>query len=335
MCLCIRILFRVLREFGMEVNEAKSQLLLDIRGSEGKAWVTAHTRRTTKGEFLVIPGDHSEGPLWLPRTRRIKYLGIVLSFRRFEDQTLQWRLQCAETQRMRLIRVLHGQHCLQQVHRLSLWRACVFSSITYSLHVIGVSRAGASLLQARIAKHLRAILGQPVHLSRTTNAEVYEQAGILHPISYLLQRCLVYQTQHAQSQDPMMTSTVHVEWLDGVNASLTSLQPTSHSHSADVCHKGIETRPQEGAAPGDLLVTSRGDLPARFMCPECLLCFATLSDLKGHWRRHHDTQFPKRTDVSRGAYGLNGLPTCRFCKQDLSSWAYLEKHISEQRCVAP
>ena len=142
----------------MEVNEAMSQLLLDIRGSEGKAWVTAHTRRTTKGEFLVIPGDHSEGPLWLPRTRRIKYLGIVLSFRRFEDQTLQWRLQCAETQRMRLIRVLHGQHWLQQVHRLSLWRACVFSSITYSLHVIGVSRAGASLLQARIAKHLRAIL---------------------------------------------------------------------------------------------------------------------------------------------------------------------------------
>ena len=185
-----------------------------------------------------------------------------------------------------------------------------------------------------IAKHLRAILGQPVHLSRTTNAEVYEQAGILHPISYLLQRCLVYQTQHAQSQDPMMTSTVHVEWLDGVNASLTSLQPTSHSHSADVCHKGIETRPQEGAAPGDLLVTSRGDLPARFMCPECLLCFATLSDLKGHWRRHHDTPFPKRTDVSRGAYGLNGLPTCRFCKQHLSSWAYLEKHISEQRCEA-
>ena len=131
-----------------------------------------------------------------------------------------------------------------------------------------------------------------------------------------------------------MTSTVHVEWLDGVNASLTSLQPTSHSHSADVCHKGIEARPQEGAAPGDLLVTSRGDLPARFMCPECLLCFATLSDLKGHWRRHHDTPFPKRTDVSRGAYGLNGLPTCRFCKQDLRSWAYLEKHISEQRCEA-
>ena len=92
--------------------------------------------------------------------------------------------------------------------------------------------------------------------------------------------------------------------------------------------------PLEGAALDELVPTSKGQQPARFVCPECLLCFPSLTNLKGHWRSQHGDPFPVRTDFSRGAFGLNGLPTCKFCRQDFSTWAYLEKHITLQRCEA-
>ena len=81
------------------VNAGKSQLLLALRGPDGKLCLKHHLKRTPQGTFVRIPEDAHTEELLLPLVTQIKYLGVVMSFR-FEDLALQKRLQCAELQRV-------------------------------------------------------------------------------------------------------------------------------------------------------------------------------------------------------------------------------------------
>ena len=331
MCVCIGALFQTLREFGMEINAQKSQFLIELRGRNAKQWLRRHTRHTKIGTCVVIPMPNGTEEL-LPVVSRIQYLGTMLSYGRFEDENLKHRISCAELQRHRLIRFLHGKHCLGQQHRLSLWRTCVWPSISYSLAVVGLSSKGVTMLSVTFFKHLRAILRMPAHLTGTSNMQILEQVKLLNPVLQLQQTALELQVKTGCSWDCMMTNQVNIKWLDRLNA-----QYTQHSQNLKAQHMDMATGtslPQTGDVYGNEVVTKKGIRTADFVCGTCLLSFPTLSALKRHNTISHGQQVPNRQDFSRHKFGHLGMPTCHFCRREFQSWSHLERHIQLNNCEA-
>ena len=132
-CRQIKLLFQLLKDVGMEVNTAKSGLLLKLQGRVAKAWLRHHVRHHRQGSTINVgtPTD----PIELPLVSCITYLGIRLSYGGFELQTCQWRIRAAKQVRQRLVRLLHSSG-LRVSLRLKLYNACVRSSLCYGQHAI-------------------------------------------------------------------------------------------------------------------------------------------------------------------------------------------------------
>ena len=144
---------------------------------------TLAVRKGPEGHFLRIP--LLEGALCIPLVSQFRYLGVQLSCTSFENATLHYRLDKLKAAFGRLGTVLKGRHHLTSAQRISLWRACVWSTMSYGLTACGLTLAGHKTLETLVIRHVRAILRLPVHITRTTNPEVAAEAGIRLPSSEL------------------------------------------------------------------------------------------------------------------------------------------------------
>ena len=74
------------------------------------------------------------------------------------------------------------------------------------------------------------------------------------------------------------------------------------------------------------------DEAPQYACQVCGLYFPTLHQVKTHEGRFHKRFAPLRDLTDKASYSLDGLPTCRFCKQAFSKWTVLQRHIRLNRC---
>ncbi|CAE7226408.1 unnamed protein product [Symbiodinium sp. CCMP2592] len=121
----------LLRSFGLQANPTKSKAILSMRGSMSQSlrrlWVSLY-----RGEsWLRIPVGLSNE--YIPLVQQIDYLGIVLSYGRFEDLSWKRRFGVSQASYERLRKILLGHHVLSLKHRIQLWRAVVLSSACYGL----------------------------------------------------------------------------------------------------------------------------------------------------------------------------------------------------------
>lgn len=171
---CVTATFQVLENFGMLVNAHKSSLLIALRGHAGKQWLRARTVVHDSKPQLDL-SKLAGRPLKLPIVQKITYLGIILSFGKFERDSVLHRVAQADGQHVRLQKILNGRHALSLHHRLSVWRTCVSTSLLHGLSVIGIQANELRLIRACFAKHVRAIAACPVPLftSRMRAPEIY------------------------------------------------------------------------------------------------------------------------------------------------------------------
>ncbi|CAE7254612.1 unnamed protein product, partial [Symbiodinium microadriaticum] len=200
MCVQIQVLFDLLHEVGMSVNVLKSGLLIKLRGPAAKRWLRGHVRRTAEGEVISVgtPGR----PVELPRQTDLTYLGIKLSYGNFELQSCLHRLRAARLVRQRLVKLLHSSG-LRLKLRLQLYSACVRSSLLYALHAVGLTPSAQQRLSAADARFVRAIARNPVHLTRTSNLELYRKLK-LRDVPALLAKLLAGRAR--KSTDPEATA---------------------------------------------------------------------------------------------------------------------------------
>ncbi|OLQ03284.1 hypothetical protein AK812_SmicGene13768 [Symbiodinium microadriaticum] len=170
---CITALFKVLKEFGMEVSDAKSQAVLALRGSLGPSIRRKYVCKGPDGPILRIP--LLSGSLRIPIVPQFRYLGTQINYHSFENATLEFRLQKGTAVYRRLGTILKGRHHLSEGQRVRLWCACIWTTLSYGLITCGVTSAGHRLLETHVVRQLRAILRLPVHLTYKTNAEVMQQ----------------------------------------------------------------------------------------------------------------------------------------------------------------
>ena len=149
----------------MKVNPHKSTFISGVIGKVGRQWLRNRQSRGGIGRTLDFgtPGH----PLLVPQSTTLKYLGVIVSYQRFEDQTLASRLQSASITRHRLPKVLHASRFLPVQKRLQLYMACVRSTALYGIPVA------------------RAIARSPVHLTRKTTVSLFQRLGLLPAMDHM------------------------------------------------------------------------------------------------------------------------------------------------------
>ena len=110
---CVQAIFHVSQMHGMKVNPHKSTFISGIIRKVGRQWLHAH--QSHRAGSNGTPSDL----LKIPQSSMLKYLGVIISYRRCADQTSSARLQNASVTRQSLVKVLHASHFLYCVSDLS------------------------------------------------------------------------------------------------------------------------------------------------------------------------------------------------------------------------
>ena len=181
-CRSLRATFQLLKECNMVVNSDKSSVILGLRGNHAKRWIRTHivARAGKRCLNFGIPGD----PLCIPMVDSFVYLGVVVSYRQFEQQTLQHRIQAASANRARLNKVLHSKQ-LAVRRRVCLYVSCVRSSLMYGLHAVGLTESVLRKLESVDARHLRSVARSPVHLTHESNTALRKRLKVASPMQAL------------------------------------------------------------------------------------------------------------------------------------------------------
>ena len=183
----INMIFSTLKAHGLQINPEKSHFLVEVRGSDAEKWLRKHKVRSSDGV-----GWMSRFNLFtkaeVPLVKSLKYLGVVLSYRFFEDETLRYRMGLAQAHRNRLAKVLQGRDGLGVDQRKRIWQVCVQTSQTYGLVAVGITEAGLKKLHIQTMKHVRAFAKSPRHITRKSDEALLGRLGARRPQEMLLKQ---------------------------------------------------------------------------------------------------------------------------------------------------
>ena len=345
--------FQILARLGLQVQHRKTQLLLAQKGRLAHKWWQAHTASTKEGRFLRIP-QPGQKDLHLPIVPQLTYLGIVLSYKDATTATVEHRLQVAEAQRARLLKVLHSR-TLPLRKRVQLWVACVRSSALYGLHLLDLQQKHVGRITVVLVRHLRAIARSFAHMSQEASQALLLRLGVEDPLPFLLRAGQKLLTKTIQSQDPMVHQPRILQWL----AHITETRLALDSHVEQVIPPRTEFCPTEktaldeevreslriaslphplvGTQPGALVSGRHGPRRAIFSCPTCCLCVPDLATLKKHHAKHHASTVTPPHPTANAAeirqHSVDGMPVCRHCGKDYVTWFNLKRHIQHGHCT--
>ena len=305
----IRAIFDVLRALGTQVNPTKSSLLLGLRGPLADKWLKRHASRDRAVRHLRY------GPALrdrIPIVPSFVYLGVVISYRNFEDLTLRHRLAIAAGHHARLRRILHARKVLTSPERARLWTVLIQSAQLYALEAVGVTKEGMRLLHVQTTKHLRGIFGTARHIDGLSDAAFYDKYRLVNTHMSLTQRCDSLCRRLAGAPT---TAVPCFEWQALLTRAVTIRDALPGPHDAKASrHATADTTVSAASFPKEEV----------FSCSQCSQVFHTLHDLKTHEGRAHGIIL-SRVQVDKNDHGTHGLPTCRHCGIRFAKWHSLSR----------
>ena len=182
-------ILHLLESLGMTVNLAKSAVLCSLRGTQAVKFRKRFLCRTKDGVFLRLT-DGIAQPRLIPVKSSHPYLGAIISFLNFEDQTMEYRLKVGHDSFMALKPWFVGRCSLPLGTRLQVWRTCILSSYVYGLSACGVTLKGLQRFQSRVGLDYRIILRSPAHVYRVSTVELLSTHGLPMPVVDLRDRLL-------------------------------------------------------------------------------------------------------------------------------------------------
>ena len=314
----IDMIFSTLQAHGLQINPEKSHFLVEVRGSDAEKWLRKHKVRSPDGEgwmFRFNLFTKAEVPL----VKSFKYLGVMLSYRFFKDETLKYRMDLAQAHRNRLAKVLQGRGGLGVDQRRRIWQVCVQTSQTYGLAAVGITEAGLKKLHIQTMKHVRALAKSPRHITRESDEELLGRLGVRRPQEVLLQQLDGMIRRHgACTGMPCFGRDALLDWLALQRASLGGLgrqckRSTTEGAVRDLPGHGVaDGMEQETADASGVVLVQLPDATPQYACQVCGQYFATLHQVKTHEGRFHQEFAPKREMSNKADYSIGGLPQCRF-----------------------
>ena len=294
----MRIVFACFRRFSLRINMEKTKAILKVVGTLKHRLKKEYIRKHDEQRRLLLSARNPDS--WLTLVLSTEYLGLIISYDSFEQQSLRHRLQKAHGRRWALASVLHSNRLSIQ-YKLNIWRSCVYTTLRYGLVHCGLNGDQVADMQRAVMKHTRAIVNNQAFLTGDTHETIIQK--------YRLPRVL--QDMAAELQQARDTQCQHLDWLysdawqQHLEAQL-SLPPRSTENGDETTHA--------------------------WACPFCEHMFPTSAALKHHARRTHNYVDKTGTIFSKAVHSVGGLPTCRFCRKDFSRWQTLAQHITSNSC---
>ena len=155
------VLLQTLRDSGMTINSEKSASVLGLSGTKKSRAMKGHTVEVKGVEHLRV--EASGQTTLIPLVEVVPYLGVKLSYGKFEAQTVQRRIEKA-TQRFNVLSsVLRTQGKFGVSNRVRVYKCCVWASLRYGLFSIGLNQAGYNGVISTLCTQLRKVLRTHEH----------------------------------------------------------------------------------------------------------------------------------------------------------------------------
>ncbi|CAE7264138.1 unnamed protein product [Symbiodinium microadriaticum] len=194
------LLLDQLTELGFKVNPEKSALLLQLHG--GSAQQIRHKLILTKaGEKIVqLPS----GRLIALKTQ-VPYLGIIISYREYEMQSLRHRLQASKAVMKEVAHAVRNSHAVTEKRRMSIWHITAWASAFYGLHVVGLTEQGLPAIESHMLYQLRFVLRSYSQNTRESNQSLLKRKGMKTARVQIMARLRKFiKRQHKGDKDALL-----------------------------------------------------------------------------------------------------------------------------------
>ena len=245
----------------------------------------------------------------VPVVKSRGYLGAIISYGNYQNETLQRRLQAAELSFTRIKTVLGCRRVIPLWQRLRVYSVCVTSALQYAIFASGFGPTEVAKTHGVCMRHLRYIAHSPKHITRESNEQLCDRLGRQLPVVELYatweRKCRSWMARRAQlpEQDiqhqtpcyPPFPLTPQVYLLGGLHVAddaeetyscrfregrFTSSQ-ARNTHEPRV-HKQA-TKEVKGKA--EAFSPSRDAVPGTWQCAHCLVKFQRCLNLSRHITR--------------------------------------------------
>lgn len=230
----IGIVIDCIESLGLSISPSKSHALVSIRGTQQHKHQNTIVQRHGHGSSSIIPRAH--GPLLIPITDRVKYLGVIISFKGSPMMTVNHRIKARITF-ARLRKWLISPH-MNVMSRLQLWRSCVFASMQYGLISMTIPLPGILKIQTECVGMLRKIIRNPSFLTHQSHSDALTPYRQFWPLSLLRAAVTRFQPNHHSRLDHLphddiihMSSWDHLPHLTALIEHAQDIGPLSSSPS--------------------------------------------------------------------------------------------------------
>ena len=299
----IGIVLDVLDALGMTVNLTKSVVLLRLSGRHTQMVRKKHLKMQAGQLCIVVPRTNGP-PTLLPLVSQHVYLGIKISYYRFEDYTVSYRLQIGRAAFLRLRPWLLKRHDFPLSMRLNLWQTCVRTACLHGLQATGLTNPGLLRLHRQFAADIRRIAHSPCFITHESTADLFVRVQLPLPTLQLQETWIV---QHER---------LCARW--------SGLAPDDFMQSFDLhAHHALVMQV--------FALVDRPTFVEMQLCPYCSFTTQYQSQLTKHLRSVHSVALSLNVYVPlRDA--LAGQPQCAHCCNKFATRAGLQKHIFRNFC---
>eukprot|EP00438_Fugacium_kawagutii_P007526 Skav231107 [mRNA] locus=scaffold2525:483158:488152:- [translate_table: standard] len=301
---------------GLPICDDKSRVLLALGGTSYTKHQAAIQHHTASGVSLCIPRGEKR-IMHIPITDKLRYLGVIVSFRNMEKQTLDHRIDAATMTCRRLSRWLHNKRLPIQA-KLNMWRSCVFQSLQYGLLAVGLTQTGLDRLQHITIHMLRKIIADHSYLTRRTHFEALATYQQYWPLNLLLRSTTRLQQNLDNRVSQLAPDDIlhDVDWthLRIIHQLLVNLQSTGPlSFQPDDHHAG-------------------GPPASVYSCDLCAFTTHTAANLQRHRTQVHKLRRGRTHVMPSVLPSVNGLPQCSHCMQPFTTWTSFYAHVESAVC---
>ena len=304
------------------MSQEKTVILLELQGAQAAKALARYKVDRPQGPCLrfLIEGQ----PYYLKIVTTHVYLGAVIGFRRFEQDTFKHRLMLARSTFSRLGVILRNRQVPLKL-RLLLWQGCVWPALLHALDCTGLPRKELMTLQTQLIKQARAISNSHSMMTKETNVDFVRRLR--------LQNAVNLRTRLDTHISPWLAPgpTQH-QWRAVVNG---------HLFDGKGVWDKAEAIPTIQASSS--LIPVDAVIHEKFRCDECGQEFITQASLRRHIFCSHLTEAQQQQKTVQAkvnikqaemAHALDGMPQCRHCRHAFSTWHAFHYHVNTRSCPA-
>ncbi|CAE7840736.1 Pol [Symbiodinium sp. CCMP2592] len=317
---------------GMLISQDKTVVILELQGAQAARALARYTVERPQGKcFRFVIADQT---LYLKIVPKHVYLGAVVGFRHFEQDTFKHRLSLARCTLSRLGVILRNRGVPLRL-RLQLWQGCVWPALFHALDCTGLPQKELQTLQTQLIKQARAIAKSHSMLTKETNQDFIRRLRLPDPVQRL-QHALMQRVTLDETLSPVLApGPGQLQWRTIVRGHLFD------GRNEWALPDTIASDPT--TTPAARLEEVQEVLSEIFKCDDCGQEFATQAALRRHVFLTHlsqQQQLDRSAEVKESikgaemAHALDGMPKCKHCLHAFSTWHAFHYHINSKSCAA-